>query len=429
MAQRGPSKATLRDTLAFTFDVALPTLGKGVLIRRKGVLALADRLEADERAVQCLSRLRSRYGDRPLQLKLPGPPRVVILSPADALEVLDRTPPFLAASDEKQSALAHFEPKVSLASRGMDRRKRRAFNEEVLASEQETHPCAQAFSGVVDEEIGALLLPPGGTLDWDTFSQAWFRVVRRIVLGDGARDDTKLTHQLAELRKTANWAFLAPRRKGLLKAFYARLANHLERAEPGSLAKRVAAAESEGDAAAHQVAHWLFAYDPAGMAVFRALALVTSDSHAYETARQARSGDDLHFFRACMMESLRLWPTTPAILRQTGTEVDLNGCALEKDSGVIIFAPFFHRGPCVPDIAHRFAPGLWQEGKTVDARGIVPFSAGPGRCPARHLVLMTGAMALRRLMEQQWRENSGAIENTDELPATLTPYRLTFGLR
>lgn len=96
--------------------------------------------------------------------------------------MLDRTPPFLAASDEKQSALAHFEPKVSLASRGMDRRKRRAFNEEVLASEQETHPCAQAFSGVVDEEIGALLLPPGGTLDWDTFSQAWFRVVRRIVL-------------------------------------------------------------------------------------------------------------------------------------------------------------------------------------------------------------------------------------------------------
>ncbi|WP_429912191.1 cytochrome P450 [Glycocaulis sp.] len=430
MAQRGPSRATAGDTLAFALHVALPTLGKGVLIRRRSVLALADRMDTDARAVRTLTRLRSTYGNRPLQLKLPGRPRVVILSPEDAMEVLDNTStPFMAASDDKQSALAHFEPGVSLASRGAERCDRRSFNEQVLASEEVSHPCAAAFETIIDDELGPLLLPPDGQLDWDTFSEAWFRVVRRVVLGEGARDDKTLTRQLAGLRKAANWAFLRPRRKRLLKAFYARLDTHLERAEPGSLASRVAASASPGDAPAHQVAHWLFAYDPAGMAVFRTLALLCADPEAYERARKERATENLGFMRACMMESLRLWPTTPAILRQTSENADLNGCAIAKGSGVIIFAPFFHRGPSAGDIAHRFTPDIWQDGQTVDQRGVFPFSAGPARCPARHLVLMTSAMALRRLIEQQWREESGAIPAGGDIPATLSPYRLIFQLR
>src|SRR5687767_8643343 len=44
------------------------------------------------------------------------------------------------------------------------------------------------------------------------------RVIRRVVLGDGARDDTGLTADLDRLRNAANWAYLRPRNEGLRAA-------------------------------------------------------------------------------------------------------------------------------------------------------------------------------------------------------------------
>lgn len=428
MAERLPSRASAADTAGVLFDVVLPTFGKGILIRRRGVVALADRLELDKRGVRRLQTLRARHGDRPLQLKLPGRPRVIILSAQDAADVLERTPsPFMAASDEKQSALAHFEPQVALASRGPVRAQRRDFNEVVLASDEETHPLADRFASVIEEELAPLVLPPGGTLDWALFSEGWFRVVRRIVLGDEARDDVALTRDLARLRKRANWAFLAPRKEALLKHFQQRVDAYIAKAPPHSLAARSAASARPGDAPADQLTHWLFAYDPAGMAVFRTLALLCAHPEAQERARDARHETGLHYLRACLLESLRLWATTPAILRQADQDTQLNGCVIQKDTGIVIFAPLFHRDDQMIDFADRFAPDIWKPGQTAAAeQALVPFSAGPARCPARHLVAMTGAMALAQLTGQYWRQTGGTRLDPDNLPATLDPYGLKF---
>ncbi|TRO87660.1 cytochrome P450 [Glycocaulis profundi] len=426
MTQRKPSRASAAETLAFAGEVALPTLGKGVLIRRPTVVKAADRLEMDARGVHRLQRLRARHGDRPLRLRLPGPPRIVVLSPSDAMAVLDRSPdPFMPASSEKQAALAHFEPRVALASRGDTRDRRRDFNEDALDSDAPVHPCVAAITAVVDEEIDAVTAPDATEMDWPDFSRAWFRIVRRVVLGDGAREDTELTDQLARLRRRANWAFLAPRRKALKRTFHQRLAGHLQRAEPGSLAARVERFRRPDDAATDQVAHWLFAFDPAGMAVFRALALLTAHPGALDEARRDEA-PELPYLRGCLMESLRLWPTTPVILRETSASTELGGCALPAGASVIIHAPFFHRDDESLDIAHSFAPERWKPGQTSGPMAFVPFSAGPGRCPARHLVLMTGALALHRLAQTSWAASDPALDPRQPMPASFDPYGLRF---
>ena len=72
-----------------------------------------------------------------------------------------------------------------------------------------------------------------------------------------------------------------------------------------------------------QIPQWLFAFDPAGMASIRALALLAVDADERERVRTELAGIDLDTpqelrrLRAAVLESVRLWPTTPMILRDT----------------------------------------------------------------------------------------------------------------
>ena len=62
------------------------------------------------------------------------------------------------------------------------------------------------------------------------------------------------------------------------------------------------------------------------MATFRTLALLATHPTQTGQARTELAGKalsaphDLAYLRSCVQESVRLWPTTPAILRDTTTE-------------------------------------------------------------------------------------------------------------
>src|SRR5690606_10583396 len=121
----------------------------------------------------------------------------------DVRAVLRGSPePFAAATLEKRAALTHFEPDVVLASHGAERATRRKLNEETLETGCPMHSMAAHFARVADEEMAAVSARSleSGTLDWDTFFEGWYRIVRRIVLGDSARDDQELTDMLEALR-------------------------------------------------------------------------------------------------------------------------------------------------------------------------------------------------------------------------------------
>ncbi|MEV4050406.1 cytochrome P450 [Amycolatopsis sp. NPDC049688] len=416
-----PETASVAETLRVAVEVALPTLAGGVIKRRPAAMAVAGKLQFDRPAVRLLRRLRDRHYGRPLRLRVPGRTVELALSGADVKRVLAGAPtPFSPSTVEKRAALGHFQPHGVLISDPADRPARRAFTEAVLQPGRPLHELAAPFAQAVAEEAAALR--SDATLDWDTFNVVWWRLVRRVVLGSAARDDTTLTDQLERLRLDANWAYLHPKRRQLREEFRHRLTQHLDRAEPGSLAA-VIAAEDEATAP-DQVAHWLFAFDAAGMATFRTLALLASHPAEQERAREESESTgpaQLSFLRACVLEAVRLWPTTPMILRETTEETSWGPAG----TTVLIFTPFFHRDPDLP-YADRFEPDLWLDGRAAENPALVPFSAGPAICPGRDLVQFCASTMLAELLrDHRFEQASGPVLSPERpLPATLDNFHL-----
>jgi len=432
-------QASLLDTVALAVDVLAPTFAKGVIIRRPGVVAMAEQMQLDTRAVQRMQKLRNKYGQGPLMLPLPIRKQAVVLSPEHVYRVLNESPdPFSPASSEKRAALSHFEPEGVLISQGPVRTERRQFNEAVLESNQAVHHMAERFLPIIDEEAARILAAAreNGELDWDAFAQGWYRLVRRVVFGDGASDDQELNDMTVALRKAANWAFMHPKKKATRARFLARIQHYLERAEPGSLAAVIARTPQGADTKpVQQVPQWLFAFDAAGMATFRALALLATHP---EQARQARAeirdkpGIErkyMPFLRATLLEAVRLWPTTPAILRQTTRTTEWEQGTMPARTGILVFAPFFHRDDQRLAYAHRFTPDLWLHARSDAEWPLVPFSAGPVVCPARHLVQMLSSAMLAALIDgQEPKLVSEQKMVPGQLPGTLNNYGLRFAL-
>jgi cytochrome P450 len=183
----------------------------------------------------------------------------------------------------------------------------------------------------------------------------------------------------------------------------------------------------------HQLPQYLFAFDPGAMASFRTLALLSvhPDSDAEVRQELALTKDEgaprLPFLKACYLEALRLWPTTPAILRETTERVDWAEGHLNPATHVIIFTPFFHRDEETLTNAHTFNPGLWSAGISRPDLALVPFSHGPVVCPAAHFVPMVATLALRRLLTQM-NLQLHQIDRvpSERLPGTLDNYTLSF---
>ncbi|MBG6217621.1 hypothetical protein IWX75_002079 [Arthrobacter sp. CAN_A6] len=131
--------ASVLDTAMFLGAVLLPTLAKGPIIRRPGVVGFAERFRLDDRAVRVVRRLSDKHPEGPLLLRLPRRHQAVILAPGHVDTVLDMSPePFSPATDEKRAALAHFQPNNVLISKGPVRNIRRALQEQVLESTPST---------------------------------------------------------------------------------------------------------------------------------------------------------------------------------------------------------------------------------------------------------------------------------------------------
>ena len=431
------SRANLVDTVAVLKDVILPTLAKGPLIRRRKVVGFAERRHFDDKAVQRLQALRQKYGAGPLLLRIPFRAQAVLLSRDDVSAVLEGSPqPFKAATLEKVSALSHFEPSAVLASHGAERTIRRKLNEQTLETGCEMHSLAGHLAKVIAEEMDIVARDAiaRGVLDWDGFFTGWFRMVRRIVLGDTARDDAELTDRLQNLRYRSNYAFLRPKDRAKREAVLNRLEHYVERAQSGSLAAQMAAAcTSPEQMPHHQLPQYLFAFDPGAMASFRTLALLSShpDSAAEVEAEIEQAKDEitprLRLLRACFLEALRLWPTTPAILRETTRRVDWAQGHLDPSTHIIIFTPFFHRDSETLAEANTFNPRLWTEGISRPDLALVPFSHGAVVCPAAHFVPMIATLALRHLLGQMsLRLDQPERVNPKRLPGTLDNFTVSF---
>lgn len=437
----GLPTATLRETIAIISQVMAPNVAKGVIRRRPNVVGMVERFGLDAKGIRQLQALSKKYGRGPLMLKVPGKKMAVVLDPADANHVLEHTPePFATDEALKRSALGHFEPDMALVSHGEARQTRRQLNERVLQSGCPHHLFADAFTQVVEEEADALVARTNtrfDELDWPTFQRAWERIVRRVVLGDSARDDRTVTRELVRLRKAANWGFMHPKRKRLQQRFEQHLAFYYQQAEPHSLMAMLfhhSTEETDSDQAPlQQVPQWLFAFDPAGMAAFRALALLCA--HPEFAARALDDVNDtpppdMDCLKASVLEALRLWPTTPLILRQSTQPTQWTPGEMPAHTSVLIHTPYFHRDERYLHAAHRFTPEMWLRPDGERRWPLVPFSGGPGICPGRHIVLLVTSRLLAALLwRARWELHPpGKLSSETPMPGLLSPFHLRFRL-
>src|SRR5438309_1109387 len=91
-ARQTISAAGFPDTLMFAADVILPTIAKGVILRRPRVMAVAELLDLDRRAIRRVQHLRRRYGTGPLHFRIFGRDIALILKPEHVHRVLSGTP-------------------------------------------------------------------------------------------------------------------------------------------------------------------------------------------------------------------------------------------------------------------------------------------------------------------------------------------------
>ncbi|MGQ4877257.1 cytochrome P450 [Billgrantia sp. LNSP4103-1] len=435
--------ATVGETLAVVGDVLAPNIAKGVIVRRPKVVAMAEKLGLDKRAIRRLQKLNEKYGPGPLMLSTPqSKPMALVLDPDHANRVLNETPePFATAQWAKQKALEHFEPEMALVSHGAERAERRRFHEEVLQTECPVHGLGARFANVVEQEASELLHHVdrhGGKLDWETFNMTWSRVVRRVVLGDTARDDHALSDMLTKLRSAGNWAFFHPGHDRLRDAFHERLCTYLRRGEAGSLAGEIGRMSlNDVIQPEQQVPQYLFAFDPAGMATFRTLALLAAHPNHAERAQDEVAGNaetpapTLDYLRACVLESLRLWPTTPLVLRQSTEATEWESGMMPAGTSLLMLAPYFHRDDRYLSNANLFDPDLWLQPGEAGNWPMMPFSGGPGICPGRRVVLLVTSLMLAKLLKgrEYQLDPPTRLLSSKPMPPLLNNYDLAFKVR
>ena len=430
------------DTARLVGSALGPIVAQGVIARRPRVVAAAEKAGTDDRAVRLLQELRARYGDGPVRVPLPGRPAALVLDADGVRRVLTEGPePFAPASWEKRGALRQFQPHGVLISHGSARTERRRFTEAVLDTGSPLHADAAHITAVARAEAAAMrdAAARTGAFGWDEFVTMWWRVVRRIVLGDGARDDHDLTDLLTRLRRRGNWSFLAPRRDDLHQRFATGVRRHLDRAEEGSLAARIARAAPAPDedlTPEDQIGHWLFAWDPAAAVTLRALALVATHPDVRRRARaeaDAAPADgpaELPVLRGCALESTRLWPTTPLLLRESTAATNWPAGELAAGTSLLVPTWFLHRDDRRRADADRLDVDQWLDGAAAGDWMLTPFSGGHGACPGRELVLFVASTVLAALLEDHHAVllPPESFDAARPLPRGLNPYALRFGL-
>ena len=417
--------------------VLLPAVAEGLVQRRPSVMALAERLRADRAAVDTLRELRERYGRGPLGLRVAGRSLALLLDPDDLARVLSESPePFTPAVLEKRRALEQFQPHGSLISVGPERRERRRVNELALETERPLHDIAPAAVRRIREEALTVRKRAEATgLTWDVFAAGWWRSVRRLVLGDAARADRRITDSLAGLRTAANWSLLRPTRRRTRADFLRRLRRYAAQAGDDTLVGRLHGLDvAPGTDPVGQVPHWLFAFDAAGAATLRTLALLTGHPGRLAKSRAEFAGADLsrphplRYLRACVLDAVRLWPTTPLLLRESTLDTVWRGALVPAGTAFVAHTPYFHRVEVAGPYGDEFEPEIWLDGRAERDPALAPFSAGPARCPGENLVLLTASTWLAALLEDHsYRLDSPVRPRVGEpIPATLNHFPLRF---
>ncbi len=433
MAEPDFPHASIVEGLRFTAQVAVPNVIQGLFRRRATAVAIASRTGADKLAAGFMAGLKRSYGDGPVWIRVAKNEALLVMGQDPIRRVLGESPePFASDPEPKKSGMAHFQPDALTISRQPAWQPRRAFAEAVLDTGKPMHRLADRFAAVSVEEAGRLT----GAVDWDSFNEAVRTVTRRVILGDEAAADAELTTLLGELMDKSN-----PPGKGdddLYQRYLFKLRQHVSAARAGSLAGLAADAQSSGGEVAGQMTHWLFALgDTLAANAYRCLAVLAAQTQVRGRVFDEMAGAELttgegvgrlKLLGGCLEETMRLWPTTPMLSRETTTAIDWDGVAVPAGTQILIVNSFNHRDPSLA-YADLFAPDEWVTGDAAENWSFNHFSHGPQGCPGAGLATLVGKAMLAAILRDNEVDYQGpALEAGKPLPRSLDYFSLKFTL-
>ncbi|OBG67281.1 cytochrome P450 [Mycobacterium sp. E735] len=424
----GLPHTTTLESLRFTTLVALPNVAEGLFSRRPAVTAALNRAGVARSAHRLLTALHRRYGDGPIWVKVGGKPTLLVFGPDQIRFVLSHAPePFASDPEPKLSGMNKFQPHALTISRGDHWSDRRRFTEAVLAQAAGSGAVAHRCDTVADQEARAM----PDNLDWPWFHSVIQRIARRIILGDNAADDQKISAQLVTLMAKAN-----PPGRGdpeILDTFLTALSRYAQAADAHSLVGQFAAAPaSDVTYPTHQVIHWMFAMgDTLAINLWRCLALLATHTEILLNAQNAIDEHSAHdYLVGCLSEAMRLWPSTPVLARTLTGPTKWDGEIVPAGTQVMIVNTFNHRDTSRFPGADQFNPTAWTQGAAQSSWSFNFFSHGPQACPGADLALRIGVAVLTAVLGERSPAATGAdLDPHRPLPRTLDHSRVGIRLR
>ena len=408
MPEKKIPSASFLDSLRYNLAQTLPLYAQGLFTRSKFWVSFWTRLGSDARSVRLLTRMRGKYGPH-FYVNIGGARTLLLLDRAGAEQALKNSPDVYASDpDAKRRGMSHFQPGALTISTGERWKERRRFNESVLHGALEGREHSAKLLEVVRREAGALAEKHGGSLTYQDFAGAFDRITLQVIFGDEAADDAKLLRSLRKMMREAN-RVVALRKSRHFDDFYSAVAKYVDNPARGSLAYLCATVPSTADTSVHtQMTHWTFAMSETLAAnTLRAVALILAHPKAERRVREEMSHADistpegvraLKYLGACVHEAMRLWPTTPLLIRRT-LDVDyIGGAHVERGTQVLINNTFNHRDAESHPFADKFAPEVWLDGTEVNYH-FNHLSNGPQGCAGRDVALFISKAFVARLLD------------------------------
>ncbi|MFI8849179.1 cytochrome P450 [Streptomyces sp. NPDC053499] len=397
-----PHRAGRGESLRLAVTHTLPAFARGVSAPRPAVGSLLGAVGQPRWSAATLRSLRDRYGGAPVLLGGASGDTLVLLDPADVEDFFARPVRELALDAvDKTKIFSVLEPTGVICAHGDLREARRALNDRVLGHHEETHPSCETFRTVIAEEC--VRLTTGPTLPYARLERAAQRISRRIVLGDQAAGDEELARWLLTLRQEGNWGAVrrgpTPANRRLYQAATDRLHVYAPHAPGTTLLGQAMETACDPDVdAVGQAHHWLLALDAIGLIVARTLLLLAAHPAEQTALYNAPHAPDTGRLRACVLETLRLYPLVNDLLRILRADTTWRGVPYKAGTHVLVPIGFLQRDSTLVPGGSLFAPGRWQaEGAEHDTR-MAPFGHGGGRCPGDRLGLMVATEICAQLL-------------------------------
>ena len=397
--------ASVVEGIRFTAQIGLPNIVQGLFNKRELPVKIASRLGTEHFGYELVEGLVKSHGPGPFYVRVAKDEALLITHPDDLKFVLGGSPdPFASDPEPKVKGMAAFQPDALTISRGDLWAQRRQFADAVCKPDQPLHPLATSWVGVAADAARELA---GKPIRWQDIDAAFLRMIRRVVLGDSAADDTTITDLLGELMSQGN---KMPGEPGpQYPEFITKIQRYIDKAEPGSLASRVADAPTPPGGAAGQMVHWMFALKANQAAnVLRALAVLATHPEQQREVRREMADVDLGtasgiaslaYLGGCLLEAMRLWPTVGLLVKVAHRDVEFpSGAVLPEGRQALIYNVFNHRNRARIAYADKFSPGEWVSGDAGQDWSFNFFSHGPQNCPGAGISIFLGQAVMANLI-------------------------------